>query len=228
MVLIALISIEITVLFYLHYLPASAEKIDVTKFKKEIDEFYAANRDSGNENDTLDSVSGSQREAPPGYKNKKEEKSKAELFAFNPNHLPAEDWKRLGFSDKQIHSIQNYESKGGKFKTKDDVKKMYAIREKEFIRIEPFIVIPEPEKEITTPAAGKAKSFLVVDIGTADSTELDKLPMIGTYLARKICNYREKLGGFYSLEQLKEVHGLRDSALMVVLPHVTLKDSTNL
>jgi len=228
-VLFGLISIEILALIYLHYLPASAEKVDVEKFRKEIDEFYA----SGNTDSTYergdDKVTYA-RNSDFAVKNYQERKieQKRELFSFNPNQLPDSAWKRLGFSEKQIHSIQNYEAKGGKFKTKEDVKKMYAIRPEEFNRIEPYIVIPEAAKATHHDSAASHKFFLVVDIGIADSTELEKLPMVGNYLAQKISNYREKLGGFYSISQLKEVRGMHDSSLQVIMPHVILRDSSNL
>ena len=230
MVLLGLISAEIIALVYLHYLPASAEKMNVEKFKSEVDAFYNSLKP-----DPVNSIAGSYKgnHAAPGFIPKQdtgpEQKPEPELFAFNPNHLPVSDWKRLGFSEKQIRSIHHYEEKGGTFRTKADVKKMYAIRDDEFSRIEPYITIPEKENTAhPVPVSGKSDSFLMVDIGTADSTELDKLPMIGAYLSQKIFYYREKLGGFYSVSQLKEVKGLRDSAFLVVLPHLILKDSANL
>jgi competence protein ComEA len=227
MVLFSLIFIEIVVLIYLHYLPSSTVNIDMEKFKKEIDAFYSQLDDTAN----VISESSYAEEAGFSFsiENKKEIRGRPEVFWFNPNHLTADDWKRLGFSEKQIRSIQNYESKGGTFRSKDDLKKMYAIREEEFRRIEPFIVIPDPKKAYRHDTyETKTRPVVRLDIGTADSVELEKLPMVGTYLAQKIYNYRDKLGGFYSITQLKEVRGLRDSVFQILLPRLVLKDSTNL
>lgn len=225
MVLFSLILGEIFILLYLNFTPSSAEITDADKFKKEIDAFYASHpaQDSADENTgpptSYPAVSNSSVS-----KKLTAEKTPAAYFPFNPNHLPDTAWKRMGFSEKQIRSIKNYEAKGGTFKSKEDVRKMYAIRKEEFSRIEPYISIPEKG-----PLKVKAeKAFLMVDVGTADSTELEKLPMIGTYMARKIFMYREKLGGFYSVQQLKEVWGMRDSVYSIILPHLILRDSTNL
>jgi hypothetical protein len=56
-----------------------------------------------------------------------EKKTPPEFFAFDPNHLADKDWRRLGLSEKQIRSIHNYENKGGSFRRKEDLKKMYCL-----------------------------------------------------------------------------------------------------
>jgi competence protein ComEA len=218
MVLFVLMIAEIITLAYLHFLPSTTRDVDFTEFKNEIDKFYTSTGNKQTDSVPVDKVIASNKNL----------KSKAELFLFNPNHLPEGDWQRLGFSEKQIHSIKNYESKGGVFRSKADVKKMYAISETEFNSIAPFIDLPDETKSEVRTFEKKSKPFLIVDIGTADSTELGTLPMVGDYLAYKIYSYREKLGGFYSISQLKEMYGLRDSTYLVILPHITLADSTNL
>ncbi len=44
------------------------------------------------------------------------------------------------------------------------------------------------------------------DLNSADTTELKKIPGIGSSIARMIVNYRERLGGFFRIEQLQEIH----------------------
>ncbi len=228
-VLFALIVVETATLIYLHYIPSSSAAVDVTKFKKEIDAFYASAAETGNPKSNADSADDPSEKYHSKSPYEKVNRPAPQLFSFNPNQLPPEEWKRLGFSEKQIRSIKNYESKGGHFRSKEDVKKMYAISSKEFSRIEPFILIPETIKtDDHSGGAVKSKPKLIVDIGTADTDELEKLPMVGEYLAQKISGYREKLGGFYSIEQVKEVRGMRDSTFMVILPLLILKDSANL
>ena len=223
MVLFVLMIAEIITLAYLHYMPGSTEVVDFTDFKNEIDKFYVSAKSK--QTNTGESVTS---ESEYKIASEKDPVLKAELFHFNPNHLKEKDWQRLGFSEKQIQSIKNYESKGGVFKTKADVKKMYAISETEFNSIASYIDLPDKLKPEFRTLEKKSKPFLIVDIGTADSTELGALPMVGDYLAYKIYSYREKLGGFYSINQLKEVYGLRDSTYLIILPHVILADSTNL
>ena len=61
-----------------------------------------------------------------------------------------------------------------------------------------------------------------IDINTADSTAWVALNGIGPGFAKRIITYREKLGGFYQVDQMKEVYGLdsiwvkENKALLIV------------
>ena len=54
----------------------------------------------------------------------------------------------------------------------------------------------------------KAAPGTIIDLNTADTTQLTQLPGIGATFARRIVSYRDKLGGFINKEQLKEVFGI--------------------
>ncbi|RYD70488.1 MAG: hypothetical protein EOP55_22145, partial [Sphingobacteriales bacterium] len=125
------------------------------------------------------------------------------LFTFNPNKLSVAQWKKMGLNDRQISVIKNYEDKGGRFFSKQDVKKMYAFSLKDYERIAPYIDLPER-------STYTKKTFLTVpiELNTADSATLTKVYGIGPAFARRIIKYRTLLGGFYSKQQLKEVYGL--------------------
>ncbi len=56
--------------------------------------------------------------------------------------------------------------------------------------------------------SGGRRRQLAIDINTADSTAWVALNGIGPGFAKRIITYREKLGGFYKVDQLKEVYGL--------------------
>jgi len=147
-----------------------------------------------------------------GDENHEEEFHKPILFKFNPNHLPVEDWIKLGLSEKQALSIKKYEAKGGKFYKKEDVKKMYAISPAMYQRLAPYIDIPENKKEAYTTYDRKEsfpkKAFVMVDVNNADSLQLLNIKGIGPAFASRIIKYRNRLGGFIRKEQLMEVYGL--------------------
>jgi DNA uptake protein ComE-like DNA-binding protein len=58
------------------------------------------------------------------------------------------------------------------------------------------------------PFYKKAVAGVIVEMNTADSVTLITLHGIGPSFARRIISYRNRLGGFYRKEQLKEVFGL--------------------
>lgn len=127
----------------------------------------------------------------------------AKLFAFDPNHLPSAKWKQLGLSDRQIAIIQHYEAKGGKFKNKADLQKIYSITPEDYKRLEPYIALT-----YTKPA--------IIEINRADSAQLTSLKGIGPAYAMRIIRYRDKLGGFYQKEQLKEVFGIDEEHYLLI------------
>jgi competence protein ComEA len=220
--LFLIIIVEIGVLFYFRFIPQKSSATELDKYEKQLDEFYTTEFDALNTGDESENENKKLKEAG--------EAKSHELFSFNPNNLPDEDWQRLGLSEKQIGVIKNYESKGGKFKSKTDVKKMYCISDKEYAMLEPYILIPSIQNADSSnkPIYKKyERKPLMIDIGIADTIELVNLPAIGPSFARRIYNYRDKLGGFYSINQLKEVWGLTDSIFQIIAPHIILKDSTN-
>lgn len=137
---------------------------------------------------------------------------KQALFYFNPNGLDAEKWVELGLSPLQAGRIKKYEAKGGRFRTKADVQKMYVISPAFFARIENYIVIPAEEKaapawKTEQPVRNTTNARITVELNSADTTELKQLPGIGSAFARRIVTYRTRLGGFHSADQLLEVYG---------------------
>ena len=182
------------------------EKPDFSKFEKEISEFEK-------QQVPVDSV----RDSTPEYSQndykvfsrKNDNKNRVERFDFNPNNLRDSDWNRLGLSEKQIRVIKNYESKGGKFRTKEDVKKMYCIQPELYSSLEPYIQIPEIASPIIEhQQLTNNHQPLFLELNSADSIQLDQLKGIGFSFARRIIKYREMLGGFINKDQLLEVYGL--------------------
>jgi competence ComEA-like helix-hairpin-helix protein len=154
--------------------------------------------------------------------------SEGELFYFDPNTLSAGKWKKLGLRDKTITTIQNYLTRGGHFYKPEDFQKIYGLRKDEYERLAPYIRIEAASVKSAaatgTPEAenknqsGKnfASRYSVIDINEADTSVFISLPGIGSKLAARIINFREKLGGFYSVDQVAETYGLPDSTFQKV------------
>jgi DNA uptake protein ComE-like DNA-binding protein len=69
------------------------------------------------------------------------------------------------------------------------------------------------------------KRSRIIELNTADTLELRGLPSIGPWLSRKIVEYRDRLGGFYSSEQLLEVYRLTPGKLDTIAPFLVIDTS---
>ncbi len=137
------------------------------------------------------------------------------LSSFDPNTASLSDLKRLGFSDALSRRILNYRTKGGKFKVRRDLRKLYGMDSLLMTRLYPYIDLPEKIISAPTKRFPVATSVLSTrfDLNLADTAQLIQLYGIGPRLSMRIIRYRDRLGGFISHEQLPEVYGL-DSAVV--------------
>lgn len=144
---------------------------------------------------------------------------KSELFYFDPNTISESDWEKLGLNHKTIKTILNYRNKGGLFKKPEELKRIYGLRPDEFQRLFPFIKI-EIAKPTTPGEMGSlinpSLRYSIIEVNKADTTAFIVLPGIGSRLAARIINFREKLGGFYSIDQVGETFGLPDSTFQKI------------
>ena len=151
-------------------------------------------------------------------------------FPFDPNKLSFEGWQEMGLKEKTIKTILNYTSKGGKFRELEDIKKIWGITEEQADQLIPYVKINEENSPATKSNQYNTsiRKFpdKILDINTCDSAALERLPCIGAGLARRIINYRERLGGFYSVLQIGEVYGLPDSAFQKIKLQLSIVSKT--
>jgi len=142
---------------------------------------------------------------------------KGDLFQFDPNTLSTEGWQKLGLNEKTSKTIEKYRSKGGKFRQPEDIMKIWGMPDGFYERVKHYIVIaPTPNNDGKTLYTKFEKKPLIVNINEADSSAFIALPGIGNKLATRIVNFRDKLGGFYSVDQVGETYGLPDSTFQKI------------
>ena len=162
--------------------------------------------------------------------------SKSELFYFDPNTISTSDWKRLGLRDKTIQTIINFLSKGGHFYKPEDLQKIYGLHKDEYERLEPYVsinvktsslnhqLVSSKPRDETQPAKIYVPRYSSIDINIADTSAFISLPGIGSKLALRIVTFREKLGGFYSIDQIGETYGLPDSTFQKIKQYLKLEN----
>jgi competence ComEA-like helix-hairpin-helix protein len=223
--LLLLIIIFLALPFFFSYFIAKP-KYDHQQFEKEIAALNIKKRDSaGNFTNRNFDENNYQNYYQPSEKNYYPKQPKGELFYFDPNTLSAEGWVRLGVREKTANSIQKYVAKGGKFYKPEDIGKIWGLHEDEVKRLMPYVKIAakisqdlnsykktEPYKTYDKPK-NKIEN---IDINTADTSAFIALPGIGSKLANRIITFREKLGGFYKIEQVAETYALPDSVFQKI------------
>ncbi|WP_018674576.1 helix-hairpin-helix domain-containing protein [Riemerella columbina] len=151
------------------------------------------------------------------------------LTPFNPNELNAEDWKNLGFSEKQVQTILKYKDVvGGTFQSKAQLAKCYAISTEKFETLSPYIQLPEehhsksystyPQKEygIKVHQAFNPDHYQVKDWMALGFSEKQ---------AQSFIKYKNYLGGsFISKEKLKECYTLSPEHYRKLEPYLILPD----
>jgi competence protein ComEA len=154
------------------------------------------------------------------------------LKPFDPNTATESDLLGLGLDKRTVNNLLKYRENKGIFYKKEDLRKLYAFSDIDFIRIEKFIQFTDnhsvTEKTTTTDPRGSFNNTIeknrsiIVDVNTASQDDLLQIRGIGSTFAARIINHRDKLGGFATMEQLKEVY-LPDSTLQNIAPNLKLK-----
>ena len=159
------------------------------------------------------------------------------MFPFNPNTADSATLRRLGLSERVSSNIVKYRKAGGSFRKPDDVARIYGLDSTTFRHIRPYILIPQEKPVADHRQTGKNwhsdkqakndtlrqenpyKSYMenklpdgsLVNVNTADTATLMRIPGIGPYFSHRIVSYRKRLGGFYSLQQLHEIENLPEN-----------------
>ena len=145
-----------------------------------------------------------------------------ETFPFDPNTADSTQLLRLGLQPWQVRNIYKYRSRGGIYRKKEDFAKLYGLTVKDYRRLEPYIRISSDYLPAATlvgdrsygadeangtgePYPRKIDSTQHIVLNMADTTELRKVPGIGSYYAKEIVRYGQRLGGYVSVDQLDEI-----------------------
>lgn len=162
---------------------------------------------------------------------------KVELFPFDPNTADSTQLLRLGLQPWQVHNILRYRASGGVFRQPHDFARLYGMTQKQYQQLEPYIRI----KAEYQPATNYFYAYELIEnrdtvqypiklqpedrvvLNKADTTVLRKVPGIGRYFARKIVEYRQRLGGYYRVQQLLEIEDFPETAVSYfIIPDSTL------
>lgn len=107
---------------------------------------------------------------------------------------------RVGFSVRQAEVLVKYRDMRGGLRSIDELAECYVVSDEMVERLLPYLIFDEEEP--TTPS--------LLELNRADSAALVAIQGIGAKSAAAIIDYRQRLGGFYRVEQLSEVRGITE------------------
>ena len=145
-----------------------------------------------------------------------------EEFYFDPNTADSTQLMRLGLPAWMVRNIYRYRARGGVYRSKRDFAQTYGLTKKDFLRLEPYIRISDDyqsaatlfPKEVSDSVRHtvKLKEGERIALNTADTTQLMRVPGIGSYYAKEIVRHGKWIGGYVSVDQLDEIEGFPQSA----------------
>lgn len=161
------------------------------------------------------------------------------LFFFNPNTIGREDWLLLGVPEKTVATIINYRNKGGVFRVPTDIYKIWGMPKEVADTLVRFIRLPNENQIVRSTGRQWPARFSLtstrprspiyrLNINTATEADWEALPGIGKILAARIIRFRDKLGGFKTVEQIAKTYGLSDSVFQRLQPALYVDTSAQI
>ena len=133
------------------------------------------------------------------------------LFSFDPNFLSLDSLNILGLEESIAKRIINYREKGGTFRVKEDLKRIYGLPLPTYLRLESYVDLPDSASFFSQQVISKP-----LDINLASADQLKSIKGVGDVLSNRIVKYRELLGGYVGLDQLEEVYGLEGPTVSAI------------
>lgn len=155
--------------------------------------------------------------------------NRPKLCPFDPNEADSALLCRIGLPGWMARNVVRYRQKGGVFREPEDFRRIYGMTDERFETLRPYIRIAHQDTATAPMTADKIQpdttskdstrkpaislfqhvrkypAGTIIELNQADTTELKKIPGVGSVIARMIVKYRTRLGGYYSVSQLKDI-----------------------
>lgn len=149
-----------------------------------------------------------------------------DLFQFDPNTATVETFVQLGVPERVARTIAKFRDRGGRFRSADDLGKIYTLPEEVFERLRPFVQIGGKKVAVSrreTIDAAQPELF-PFDPNTATESDLLRLglpkPLVG-----RLLRYREKGGFFFEKTSFKKLYGMTDTDYARLEPYIAIAKS---
>lgn len=170
------------------------------------------------------------------------------LHYFDPNTADSASLLQLGLRPWQIRNMMRYRAKGGRYHHPEDFQSLYGLTDSAYQRLVPYIRIDSSEwvyrrdsirhlrwvrdstKHVTDSLRYDSilrarhihpKRDTMIELNTTDTADLQYIRGVGRYLATQIVRYREQLGGYVDVNQVREIPHTERAGWDTIIPHLT-------
>jgi DNA uptake protein ComE-like DNA-binding protein len=148
---------------------------------------------------------------------------------------------RLGIPSRQVITLMRYRNKGGRFYRKEDLAKLYGLKKDLVEKLIPYVVIKNLYRNTTyrkmvdydyqkfgnriglvKEDGNKNLNEWSIDINLADEKQWTAKTKLSPAIIQNIIRYKNYLGGFTNLNQIKKVYGFTEANYYLLKPHLQL------
>jgi competence protein ComEA len=160
---------------------------------------------------------------------KKAKTQLGKLESFDPNKVNEDELHSLGFTSFQTSNLIKFRNKGGRFKEKTDLLKIYGVNQSDFDRLNDYILISvdeTPEKKVKRIVKKEYKLF-PFDPNVISSKEWESLG-VGNEISNRIKKYLTGGGHFKKASDLEKIYGFNLVKIAELIPYVKIEGKPKL
>jgi hypothetical protein len=83
----------------------------------------------------------------PTFNTGTEPEANLQPFHFNPNMLSVEEWEEMGLPLRLARAVRNYLAAGGTFRVREDLQRIYLMKDAWYNQLEPYINLPSKDDQ---------------------------------------------------------------------------------
>lgn len=162
-----------------------------------------------------------EKEVMQGVEGKPDERPEVVLQTFDPNTVDSLTLIHFGLKPWKVKNFLHYRAAGKVFRSAEDLGDTYGWTPEDVERVASYVRVGkqyekkektreerkqwEKKEEKLEHTSNKFQSLTKVDVNTADTAMLRRIPGVGAKISDAIVRYRKRLGGFHSVEQLLDI-----------------------
>ena len=149
---------------------------------------------------------------------------------FNPDHLTAQEWVKMGFSEKQAEAIIKYKQYlGGSFISKEKFRECFIINDENYQRLKPYLLLPEKAAIHEKNSVKHVVKSVIQSQFDPNILDIEGWKSLGftENQAKVIVRYRERnlKGSFKSLEDIQKCFVITAEKFEEMKPYIRINPS---